>query len=316
MIVGSSNMDLNIYIEQFPAPGETVTGGMFRQFLGGKGANQAVASIRSGASTTFLGRIGMDAFGEQMVAQLSSEGIDTSRIVKDPEEMSGVAFILIDAKGENMISVAPGANKNLSIADIMKNAELIEQARVVIAQMEIPLSTLEKVFEIAAKGKAIKILNPAPLKPFSPDLLKNIDIITPNKGELLRLHALFQLGELPQNKDKQIIEASKNLSKLGVNTIITTLGSEGSLLFDKDMGIYSIKSFPVNTVDTVGAGDCFNGVLASKRCQGENLLDALKHATAAASIAVTRKGAQASMPYSHEIEEKYNHFSDDMIKKW
>ncbi|MHA1724368.1 MAG: ribokinase [Promethearchaeota archaeon] len=316
VIVGSSNMDLNIYIERFPAPGETITGGIFRQFLGGKGANQAVASIRNGASTTFLGRIGMDMFGDQMVEQLSSEGIDTSRIIRDPEEMSGVAFILIDAKGENMISVAPGANKKLSVSDIMKNADLIEQAKVVMAQMEIPLTTLETVFEIAARGEAIKILNPAPLKPFPIDLLKNVDIITPNKGELLRLHVLFNLGEIPRDKDEQIIESSKNISKLGLNTIITTLGHEGSLMFDKEMGIYSIKSFPVKAVDTVGAGDCFNGVLASRICQGKNLLEAIKYATAAASIAVTRKGAQASMPYSNEVEKNYEQFSDDMIKKW
>ncbi len=314
LIIGSSNMDLNIYIERFPKPGETVTGGIFDQFLGGKGANQAVASIRSGADTNFLGRVGMDAFGDQMIQRLTKEDINTSRMIKDPREKSGVAFILIDSQGENMISVAPGANKNLSVEDVEKNRDLIQNAGAIVVQMEIPLETIEVIFEIASQKSAIKILNPAPLKPFPARLLENIDIIIPNEGELMRLHSIFRLGDLPTDNKAAIVQASHQISELGVDTIITTLGARGCLVHDKETGLHSIKAFQVTAVDTVGAGDCFNGVLASKLCQGKDLITAVKYATAAASIAVTRKGAQDSIPYFDEIEKRFNEFTDSMEK--
>lgn len=316
LIIGSSNMDLNIYTERFPKPGETVTGGTFNQFLGGKGANQAVASIRSGAPTYFIGKIGMDMFGDQMVESLSSEGINTYHIIRDSEYKSGVAFILIDSKGENMIAVAPGANKNLSVSEIKNKKELIQNAKVIVVQMEIPLNVIESIFKIASEKEVIKILNPAPLRPFPKELLKYIDIIIPNEGELLRLHSIFKLGELPTNENEKIVRVSEKISELGVKSVITTLGSKGCLLYDKNEGIYSISAFPVKAIDSVGAGDCFNGVLASKLCRGESLLTAIKYANSAASIAVTRKGAQESMPFFDEIERRYQEFTNNMVKKW
>ena len=306
LIIGSSNMDLNIYSRRLPNPGETVTGGTFKQFLGGKGANQAVASVRSGANTVFMAKIGKDAFGDQMIARFSEEGIDTSHIVRDSEEASGVAFILIDENGENMISVAPGANARLSKTDIETVSDVIKNASVIVVQMEIPIETIEMIFTIASEGNAIKILNPAPLKPIPPSVLKNIDIIIPNKGELLRLHSFLDLDELTGVGREQLIKASRDIANLGVKTIITTLGSEGCLVYEKknDHAI-SIPAFKVKAIDTVGAGDCFNGVLASMLFQGKTLIEAVKYATAAASIAVTRKGAQESLPYTEEIEKRY-----------
>jgi len=307
LIIGSSNMDLNIYSERLPNQGETVTGGTFKQFLGGKGANQAVASARSGANTVFIGKIGKDAYGDQMIERLTKEGIDTSHIIRDPQEASGIAFILIDNNGENMISVAPGANFRLMLEEIYTNEEIIKNASVIVVQMEIPIETISEIYKIAAEGKPLKILNPAPLKPIPIETFKNIDIIIPNKRELLDLHLLCGYNELEHIEGKEmIIEASKDISILGVKTIITTLGSKGCLIYNsgKDEAI-EIPAFKVKAVDTVGAGDCFNGVLASKLCQGENIINAAKYATAAASIAVTRKGAQASMPYKDEIQERY-----------
>lgn len=306
LIIGSSNMDLNIYSRKLPEPGETVTGGVFKQFLGGKGANQAVASVRSGANTVFIGKIGKDAFGNEMISQLRKEGVNIDRIIRDPQESSGVAFILIDEHGENIISVAPGANFKLSPEEIQENSNLIKNAKCVIVQMEIPIETIEKIFEIAAEGEVIKILNPAPLKPINKSVLSNIDIIIPNEGELLQLHSFLKFKELGGDDINKIIQASKNISKFGTKTIITTLGKKGCVIYNAEMDtITEIPAFNIKAIDTVGAGDCFNGVVASKLCQGENILTSVKYATAAASIAITRQGAQASMPYINEIEDRF-----------
>lgn len=314
LIIGSSNMDLNIYSTRLPKPGETVTGGIFKQFLGGKGANQSVASVRSGADTFFIGKIGNDNYGDQMIDRLHKEGINTDFIIRDSLNHSGVAFILIDNYGENMISVAPGSNSKLHKKEIKKYREIIMQCKVLVVQMEIPIETISIIFNIASKGGAIKILNPAPLKPIPKEILKNIDIIIPNEGELFQLHTL--LGYKPfknniiKNSMELVIKASKDIGILGLKFIITTLGSRGCLIYDvlNDKTI-KLPSYKVNAKDTVGAGDCFNGVLASQLCKGKPILNAVKYAICAASIAVTREGAQESMPFLNEIKErviKYN----------
>ncbi|MFX0142595.1 MAG: ribokinase [Candidatus Hodarchaeota archaeon] len=307
LIIGSSNIDLNIYIKGFPSPGETVTGGVFKQFFGGKGANQAVASVRSGAPTIFIGKIGIDSFGDQMISQLRREGINMDNVIRDHENPSGVAFILIDENGENMISVAPGANSKLNLEDINNRMEIIKSAKVIVVQMEIPIDTIKEVFKIASKGKAIKILNPAPLKSIPIDVFKNVDIIIPNEGELYRLNSLLGLKEIDSEGKQKILQTARNISSLGVKCIITTLGKKGCLVYlNKTNEFFEISSPNVKAVDTVGAGDCFIGVLASMLSKGEKILTAVKFATIAASIAVTRKGAQESMPSLNEIQQKYN----------
>ena len=307
LVIGSSNMDLNIYSERLPKPGETVTGGIFKQFLGGKGANQAVASVRAGAKTIFIGKIGNDTFGNEMISRLTDEGIDMSYVIRDPEEKSGVAFIMIDNNGENMISVAPGANARFNPLEIQAKSDIIKKAKVLVVQMELSIETIEEIYRIASQGNVIKILNPAPLKPIPISVLKNIDIIIPNEGELFRLHSLLEFKELSGTQKEKIIQASKDIASLGIKIVITTLGSKGCLIVENDE-VIEIPAFKVEAIDTVGAGDCFNGVLASKLCQGETLLNAVKNATAAASIAVTRKGAQESMPFIHEIDDQFKKF--------
>jgi ribokinase len=305
LVIGSSNMDLNIYSKRFPNPGETVTGGIFKQFLGGKGANQAVASARSGAKTVFIGKIGLDLFGDQMISRLTDEGINMNYVVRDSQSPSGVAFILIDENGENMISVAPGANLKLNLEDIQSKAEIIKSANSIVVQMEIPMEAIQEILTIASKGEAIKILNPAPLNPIPIEVLKNVDIIVPNEGELYRLHSFLGFKKLTTQGNRKIVQAAKNISSLGINYIITTLGNKGCLIFDgKEDEIIEIPALKVKAVDTVGAGDCFIGVLASMLSKGETILDAVKFATVAASIAVTRKGAQESMPYLREIRNR------------
>jgi ribokinase len=315
LIIGSSNIDMNIYSQRLPKKGETVTGGTFKQFMGGKGANQAVASVRSGSSTIFIAKVGNDSLGDQMFAQLQKEGINVDHIIRDDTEASGIAFIMIDENGENMISVAPGANAKLNPQEIEKNETIVKNAATVVVQMELPIETIQKCFQIASKGKVIKILNPAPLKPIPKDLLNQIDIIIPNEGELFHLHSLLNLEKLTVSQDQKIIQASKDISKLGINTIITTLGSKGSMIYQSNPErITKIPAYKVNAIDTVGAGDCFNGVLASKVTQGETIVDAVKYATAAASIAVTRRGAQQSMPFAIEIQDRFSKVYDIKIK--
>ncbi len=305
LIIGSSNMDLNIYSNRFPNPGETVTGGIFEQFLGGKGANQAVASVRSGAKTIFIGKIGVDSFGDEMVSRLTKEGINIDHIIRDPQQPSGVAFILIDDKGENMISVAPGANYTLNSEEVRSNAEIIKNANSVVVQMEIPLETIQEIFTIASEGNVIKILNPAPLKPIPLDILNAVDIIIPNEGELFRLHSFMGYNDLIGESRQKIKQASQNISNFGLKYIITTLGNKGCIIYSREgNNIIEITAPKVKAIDTVGAGDCFIGVLASKLSKGETIVNAIKYATVAASIAVTRKGAQESMPYLNEIEKK------------
>ena len=299
-------MDLVIYSEKLPCPGETVTGGKFERHLGGKGANQAVACSRTGSITYFVAKIGNDDFGNQMISQLSREGIKMQYIISDFENPSGVAFIMVDKKGENMISVAPGANALLKPGDLQKVTQLIKNASVIIVQMEIPTDTISEIFKIAFEGRAIKILNPAPLKKIPLEVLRLIDIIIPNEGELYRMNTLYKLGELTGDPEQDTLLASRNLSNLGPKIIITTLGSRGCKIYDSEKDeITHISALRVNAVDTVGAGDCFNGILASFLNKGESLINSVKFATIGASIAVSRKGAQSSMPFLDEIEEKY-----------
>ncbi|TFG25506.1 MAG: ribokinase [Promethearchaeota archaeon] len=313
LIIGSSNMDLVIYSERLPNPGETVTGGKFEHHLGGKGANQAVASSRSGSITFFVAKIGNDEFGNQMMSQLSREGINVEHMVRDFENPSGVAFIMVDRKGENMISVAPGANALLEPEDIKKITQIIKNASVIIVQMEIPTETISQIFKLASGDQPIKILNPAPLKLIPLDVLRLIDIIIPNEGELYRMNTLFKLGELTGDPELDIILASRNLSRLGPKIVITTLGSRGCKIYESNKDeITHIDALKVNAIDTVGAGDCFNGIIASSLNKGETIINAVKFATVGASIAVTRKGAQSSMPYLDEIQEMYkNYFGEN-----
>jgi len=305
LIIGSSNMDLNIYSERLPNPGETVTGGTFKQFLGGKGANQAVASVRSGARTIFIGKIGNDLFGDKMISRLTDEGVNMDHIFRDPQEPSGVAFILIDEHGENMISVAPGANFNLKPDEIRSKTQIIKNSSSIVVQMEIPMDTIQEIFKIASEGKAIKILNPAPLKAIPIDVLRKVDVIIPNEGELFRLHSLLGFVNLKEEGKQKIIHISKDLANIGVEYIITTLGNKGCIIFEKKTDkIFEVSAPKVDAVDTVGAGDCFIGVLASILSKGETILNAVNYATTAASIAVTRKGAQESMPSLSDIQNK------------
>lgn len=294
VVIGSCNTDMVIKSSRLPVPGETVIGGTFMMNPGGKGANQAVAAARMGGNVTFISKTGNDLFGRQSVELYKKEGIKTNYIFSDPDNPSGVALITVDARGENCIVVAPGANAALSPDDISKARTEIESSALVLMQLEIPLKTVEYAAEIAC-NKGIKvILNPAPAQPLSKDLLKCLHIITPNRTEAEMLSGV-KVTDWASAK-----VAADLISEKGAGIVVLTLGSLGALVKD-GIQYHEIDAVPMEAVDTTAAGDTFCGALSVGLSEGMHIVDAVKLACKASAIAVTRMGAQASIPYRSEI---------------
>ena len=298
LVIGSANMDLVVRSEHIAAPGETVLGEAFRQIPGGKGANQAVAAARLGAEVTFVGRVGNDLFGEAIRAGLQAEGIDITLLQTEPTEPTGVALIGVDAKGQNAITVAPGANSRVSASDVEQALSRIEGVSAVLLQLEIPLKTVLCATQKAHAAGIPVILNPAPVSPAAPlpdSLLAQIDVLTPNEHEAAAL-----LGyETTEGLEWKAV-ALRLLDK-GVKTVVITLGEAGCVLADAN-GSRTIPAFTVKAVDTTAAGDCFTGALAVALAEGRSLDEAARFAAQAASISVTRVGAQPSLPTRPEVD--------------
>lgn len=296
LVIGSSNTDMVIKTNRFPAPGETILGGTFLLNPGGKGANQAVAAIRLGGKVTFVMKRGTDLFGNQTIGLLMREGIDTEYIIKDPELPSGVALIIVDSKGENSIVVAPGANSNLYPGDIPD--ELFECGRfdILLLQLEIPLETVEYCALKAAGCDVKVILNPAPARPLPDKLLGSLWLATPNE---LEAEALTGISI---NDIKSADRAASKLLDKGIKHVVITLGELGSYI-KCDKCNEMVPGIKVKAVDTTAAGDVFNGAVAVALSEGKGLKDAVEFANRAAAISVTRMGAQASAPFRHELEE-------------
>lgn len=299
LVIGSSNMDLVISLPRIPSIGETVLGGKSSMIFGGKGANQAVASIRSGAEVAYIAKVGDDLFGENMKSHFKNEGFRTDLILTDENEPTGIAQIFVSEKGENSIAVAPGANMKLLPEDMHQFHELIINAKVILLQLETPVETVEHIADLAFKNNVKLILNPAPAQKLSPELLKKVWLLTPNETEASLLTGI-------QVTDAASAElAAHKLLKMGIENIIFTLGENGSLLLNKSG--YSHFSAPkVKAVDTTAAGDVFNGCLATAITQDKSLDEAIEFAAAAAAISVTHKGAQPSIPTLEEIENFLN----------
>jgi ribokinase len=294
LVIGSSNTDMVIKTHNFPAPGETILGGRFLMNAGGKGANQAVAAARLGGRITFVGKIGDDIFGKQAVQQLEDEGINVDFVSVDPENPSGVAMITVDRKAENTIVVAPGSNGTLSPADFNKALAELDDAEFVLMQLEIPIPTVEYIARIAAqKGKKV-ILNPAPAAELSDELLQNLYVITPNETE-----AELLTGIKVTDKESAL-QASTVLHEKGVEIVIITMGSAGAFLL-ADGKPEIIKAPKVEAVYTTAAGDKFYGALAVALSEGKSIHESIAFANKAASISVTRIGAQSSVPFRKEI---------------
>jgi ribokinase len=295
VVIGSSNTDMVIKTTNLPQPGQTILGGHFFMNAGGKGANQAVAAAKLGGNVTFFAKLGKDIFAEQAKALFKKEGIDISFILTDEKLPSGIALITVDEKGENCIVVAPGANNALTAADLQDQKETIEKASLILVQLEIPLATVDYITQLAKEAGIKMILNPAPACYLGDELLARINIITPNQKEAEMLTGI-------KVTDKESAGAAALiLNKKGIETVIITLGSKGALLLHENT--YSMIDAPVVTaIDTTAAGDVFNGALAAALAEGMNMKEAVVFACKAASISVTKLGAQASAPYREEVE--------------
>jgi len=294
VVVGSCNTDMVIKADRLPVPGETILGGTFFMNPGGKGANQAVAASRMGGNVTLISKTGNDVFGKQSVMLYTAENIKTDFIVSDPKHPSGVALITVDSSGENCIVVASGANAFLNTSDIDKASAEIEGSDLILMQLEIPIETVEYVAEIAYKKGIKVILNPAPARALSNNLLKHLYVIIPNKSEAEILSGI-KVSDIESAK-----QAADIISAKGVAIVVITLGSQGALI--KEYSDYHfVEAFKVEALDTTAAGDTFCGSFCVGLAEGRSILDAVKLAARAAAITVTRMGAQASIPYRSEL---------------
>lgn len=295
LVIGSSNTDMVVKADRLPAPGETILGGTFLMTAGGKGANQAVAAARLGGDVVFIVKVGDDIFGRQAVQLFNVEGIDTSHSITDQVNPSGVALITVDAKAENCIVVASGANANLLPGDLYHTEDKIKNAALILMQLEIPLETVEYVAELAAMHKVPLILNPAPACTLSDELLSKVSIITPNQKEAEMLTGM-------RINDKASAQtAAELLAENGIETVIITLGVNGALVFHANHFDW-VPAPVVSAVDTTAAGDVFNGALAVAVSERKNIDEAVIFANKAAALSVTKMGAQASAPTRHEVE--------------
>jgi len=295
VVVGSTNTDMVIKTSRLPLPGETILGGDFLMNPGGKGANQAVAAARLDGKVTFVAKTGNDLFGSQAKRLFQEEKLNTDFLFSDPASPSGIALITVDNHAENCIVVAPGANEKLLKADIELAKEAILAAEILLMQLEIPLETVSYAAEMAFHAGKKVILNPAPAQQLPDKLLQMLYLITPNETELELMTGL------PVTDPKSAETAARQLLDKGVRVVVVTMGSLGALLVSPTL-CQLIPSFAVKAVDTTAAGDCFNGALAVAIAEGSDLENAILFANKAASISVTRMGAQASAPYRTEVE--------------
>jgi ribokinase len=294
IVVGSTNMDMVVKTSHLPAIGETVLGGSFFMNPGGKGANQAVAIARLGGNVTFITKTGNDVFGKQSSQLFDDEGINTLYILSDQTLPSGVALITVDASGENSIVVASGANANLQPGEVESIFKKIDGMDIILLQLEIPMETVNLVARYASANNIRLIVNPAPANTLSPELLRNIDVITPNAKEAEMLTGI-KIRNIECAQRAAII-----LSKKGVKHVIITLGRQGAAVYSG--GKFSLIPAPeVEAVDTTAAGDVFNGALAVALSEGLEILKAVEFSCLASSLSVTKLGAQSSIPYRNEL---------------
>ena len=293
-VVGSLNADLVVRVKRRPSPGETVLGSDLRVLPGGKGANQAVAASRMGASVAMVGMVGNDPFGEMLLDSLRQQKVDVTHVLRS-EGSSGTAQILLDDSGQNSIVVSPGANGRLAPDALAAASALLFDSDLILAQLEIPDPAISWLIGFcAARGKAL-LLNPAPARPLAPDLLQCVAILVPNESETelltgLKADSLEEAGT-----------AANRLHEKGVRQVIITMGERGAL-WSVPGRQQIVPAFRVNVADTTAAGDCFIGALAALSAGGEVTMEALRGASAAAAISVTRPGAQPSMPERCEVE--------------
>ncbi|WP_309242062.1 ribokinase [Paenibacillus sp. S150] len=295
VVIGSLNMDMVVRTERAPQAGETLFGQRFALSPGGKGANQAAAAARLGAEVTMIGRVGRDAFGSELLEVMRQEHIHTQHIVESETQATGVASIVVDGEGENRIIVVPGANIEMGPADIAALEPVLSQADIVVMQLETDILMCEHAAAMAGGHGIPVILNPAPAQELGDDLLQHVTYLTPNETEA------GILAGIAVNSIDDAEQAARILLQKGVQNVIVTLGSKGALVVNK-AGSLHIPGFPVQAVDTVAAGDSFNGALAVQLTGGKTLDEAVRFANAVGALAVGKQGAIPSLPRLPEVE--------------
>jgi ribokinase len=310
IVVGSVNVDLVARAERLPAPGETVTGATYSEHDGGKGANQAVAAARLGAPVSFVGAVGQDAFGARARLALADEGIDLSGVV-DVDAPTGVALILVGERGENLISVASGANSALTPRDVAAALERLGPGGgdVVLVSHEIPTMATREAMRLGRNGGATTILNPAPAAGIDRSVFGLADILTPNRVELAAIVAAeaSRVGR-PASMGGHVVESARTLLQGNAEgggvgrAIVVTLGSSGALVVTRDGEALDVPAVAVRSVDAVGAGDTFSGVLAAGLAGGDDLETAARRAVASATLSTRREGAREGMPTAAELD--------------
>ena len=283
VVVGAANLDLVARASRLPKPGETVSGSHFFEACGGKGVNQAIAAARAGARTAFIGALGRDHAGETLLAALVKDGVDVSAVQR-VSAPTGRALIGVSDDGENSIIVVPGANHVISVDDIEKNKSLISSAKVLLCQLEVPLSVVQRAFELAGSSTT-RILNPAPAQALPHSLLGVVDIVTPNEHEV------------------ELLGGANKLRSLGIKTVIVTQGEKGAMVVDA-AGARQVDPYKVTAVDTTGAGDAFCGVLAARLAIGESMTISLRAAVIAGALATQIEGAVPSLPLWSMVQIK------------
>lgn len=291
VVVGSINLDLVAVADKIPAAGETLTGKDFQIHPGGKGANQAVAVARLGYPVCMIGRLGNDVFGTQLREHLEAVSVDVAGVATS-EGASGVALIVVSSIGENSIVVAPGANAKVTPEDIDKNLHTIREAGIVLAQLEVPLETVEHLASVCVRENVPLILDPAPARELPEKLVAQTAWFTPNESE----------AEFYSGNRMTAAETALSLIKKGCSGIILKMGSNGVYLVSPHEQGHSVPAFAVRAIDTTAAGDAFNGAFAVGLMQGKAAHDSAVFASAVAAISVTRIGAQPSMPTMPEVQ--------------
>lgn len=297
VVVGSLNIDLVASVEQAPKAGETVSGEGFAMHHGGKGANQALAASRLGAEVALIGCVGEDSSGRDLLNGLSGGGVDVSTVESIEDATTGTALIVVEASGENRIVVVPGANAFCSPALLDERTECFEEAKLALFQLETPLRTVEAGVTLAREKGCITILDPAPARELPDSVYCQLDYLTPNLGELGSLTG----RKLAEDASVEVIErAARELLRRGVGSVVVKVGSRGAVRVDSS-GSTLFPAGEVEVVDSTAAGDCFNGAFASALARGDSVTRAIGFACSAATVSVTRAGAQSSLPKLDEV---------------
>ena len=293
-VIGSLNMDLVVNVDTMPKPGQTIIGSNFKEVPGGKGANQAVAMARLNGNVSMIGKVGEDGFGQTLINSLKNDKVDTTYI-QTAKGATGVALITVDKNAQNSIVVSPGANFEVKEDDIDNNIEAIKNSDIVVLQLETPLNTIKYALNKAKELNKYTILNPAPAVKLDDEIIKNVDLLTPNETEL------EIISGVSIETEEDIQKAAQIMIEKGVKELIVTLSSKGSLYINKEKSMFK-KAYKVEAMDTTAAGDSYTGALAVALSQDKNIEDAMDFASKVGALSVLKEGAQSSLPTLEDVK--------------